>query len=110
MEDLILMWQHLINKKMKKIYLLLSLISIVSYSQQKKDWFFGAELGLNTITSFNLGEPNKSFQGGILAEYYMGNHWSLTGKIKYFETGVSFFKAGFQVLKAGTLFAGVEIF
>lgn len=24
----------------------------------------------------------------------MGNHWSLTGKIKYFETGVSFFKAG----------------
>ena len=88
------MQQHLINKKIKKIYLLLSLISIVSYSQQKKDWFFGAELGLNTITSFNLGEPNKSFQGGILAEYYMGNHWSLTGKIKYFETGVSFFKAG----------------
>ncbi|MCL9771056.1 hypothetical protein NAT47_11580 [Flavobacterium sp. HXWNR69] len=29
-----------------------------------------------------------------MAEYYMGNHWSLTGKIKYFETGVSFFKAG----------------
>ena len=56
-------------------------------------WFFGAEMGLNTITSFRLGEPNKSFQGGILAEYYTGRHWSLSGRIKYFETGVSFYKA-----------------
>ena len=79
---------------MKKIYLLISLISIVSFSQQKKNWFFGAEVGLNTITSYNLGEANKSFQGGFVAEYYTGNHWSLIGKIKCFETGVSFFKSG----------------
>jgi Outer membrane protein beta-barrel domain len=55
----------------------------------KGNWYFGAEIGLNTITSFNLGEHNQSFQGGVLAEYYTGRHWSLTGKIKYFETGVS---------------------
>jgi Outer membrane protein beta-barrel domain len=42
------------------------------------------------ITSFQLGEPKKSFQGGLLAEYYTGRHWSLSGRIKYFETGVSF--------------------
>lgn len=36
---------------MRKIYLLLSLISFLSYSQQNKDWFFGLEIGNNTITS-----------------------------------------------------------
>jgi Outer membrane protein beta-barrel domain len=58
----------------------------------KGNWYFGAEIGLNTITSFNLGEHNKSFQGGVLAEYYTGRHWSLCGRIKYFETGVSFYR------------------
>jgi hypothetical protein len=54
-------------------------------------WFFGAEIGTNTITSFNFGEPNKSLQGGVLAEFYTGRHWSLTGRIKYFKTGVSYY-------------------
>jgi hypothetical protein len=58
----------------------------------KGNWYFGAEIGLNTITSFDLGEPNKSFQGGVLAEYYTCRHWSLSGRIKYFETGVSFYR------------------
>jgi hypothetical protein len=58
----------------------------------KGNWYFGAEMGSNTITSFDLGEPNKSFQGGVLAEYYTGKHWSLSGRIKYFETGVSFYR------------------
>jgi Outer membrane protein beta-barrel domain len=57
------------------------------------NWYFGAEIGNNTITSFTQGESNKSFQGGLLAEYYTGRHWSLSGRIKYFETGVSFYEA-----------------
>lgn len=44
--------------------------------------------------SFSLGEPNLSFQVGVLAEYYFARHWSLSGRIKYFETGVSFYDAG----------------
>jgi hypothetical protein len=55
---------------MRKIYLLLSLISFVSYSQQKKDWFFGLEIGNNTITSSNLSNKN-SLQGGFMVEYYL---------------------------------------
>ncbi len=57
-------------------------------------WFFGAEMGSNTITSYSSGEPNKSIQGGILAEFYTGRHWSLTTRIKYFKTGLSYFKQG----------------
>lgn len=55
----------------------------------KGKWFFGAEIGLNTITSL---EPNheNSIQGGISAEYYFAQHWSLSGRIKYFKTGVSY--------------------
>ena len=56
-------------------------------------WFFGVEMGTNTITSFGLDEPNKSLQAGILAEFYTGRHWSLTGRIKYFKTGLSDFKS-----------------
>ncbi len=77
---------------MRKILYLSLLISFISFSQQKKNWFFGMEIGCNSITSFEFGESNKSFQGGFLAEYYTGNHWSLIGRIKYFKTGVSFFK------------------
>ena len=58
----------------------------------KGKWYFGAEIGQNTINSFTLGEPNQRLQGGVLAEYYFARHWSLSGKIKYFETGVSYFK------------------
>ena len=76
----------------KVVYFLL--IPLLGLSQQKKDWFFGAEIGLNTITSHSFIENKKSLQGGLVAEYYMNNHWSLTGKIKYFETSVSYFRAG----------------
>lgn len=79
---------------MKRMYLVILLIPFFCMSQQKKDLFLGAEVGINSITSYNLGEPNKSFQGGFVAEYYFGNNWSLLGKLKYFETGVSFFKNG----------------
>ncbi len=56
----------------------------------KGNWYFGAEIGSNKISSFSMGESNTSFQGGILAEYYFAKHWSVLGRIKYFETGVSF--------------------
>ncbi|MBC3757229.1 outer membrane beta-barrel protein [Hyunsoonleella sp. SJ7] len=60
----------------------------------KGKWFFGVELGTNKINSSPQGESKTAFQGGFLAEYYFAKHWSLSGKIKYFETGVSFFQSG----------------
>jgi hypothetical protein len=84
---------------MKHIILLLTFFIIqINYSQKqeiinpKEKWFFGLEIGSNAITSYNLGEDNLSFQGGVLAEYYFAKNWSLSGRIKYFETGVSFYK------------------
>jgi|GEM_PF-1200593 len=56
----------------------------------KNCWYFGFEIGNNTITSYDLGEQNKSFQGGILSEYYFAKHWSISGRLKYFKTGLSF--------------------
>lgn len=58
----------------------------------KDKWYFGAEIGRNNIESFENGPTTKSFQGGVLAEYYFARHWSLSGRIKYYETGVSFYK------------------
>ena len=55
----------------------------------KKNWYFGAEIGSNTITSIKPDHEN-SFQGGILAEYYFGQHWSLSARLKYFKTGISY--------------------
>ncbi len=78
-------------KFMKKVILLSVLFPLICLSQHKNEWFFGAEIGNNIINSFQLGEPNKSFQGGIVAEYYTGESWSLIGRIKYFKTGVSFY-------------------
>ncbi len=57
-------------------------------------WFFGAEVGLNQITSMGP-EFENSIQGGILVEYFFTRNWSFTGRIKYFETGV-FNKYGSQ--------------
>lgn len=79
---------------MKRIYLFILLIPFFCFSQQKNQFFFGAEVGLNTITSYNLGEDNKSFQGGFVAEYYFISHLSLSAKLKYFDTGVSFERSG----------------
>jgi Outer membrane protein beta-barrel domain len=83
---------------MKNIFLLL-IVPFSLFAQTNKElinpkgnWYFGAELGNNKITSFSMGEIDKSFQGGIVAEYYFARHWSIMGKIKYFETGVSFYK------------------
>jgi len=53
-------------------------------------WFFGAEIGLNNISSYELNKPSNSFQGGLLSEYYFARHWSVSTKLKYFKTGVAF--------------------
>jgi opacity protein-like surface antigen len=56
----------------------------------KGKWFFGAEIGNNTITSFVSNEKKNSIQGGIVSEYYFGKRWSVNAKLKYFKTGMSF--------------------
>jgi len=77
------------------ILAVLSLLSnkIISQTSEivnpKGKWFFGAEFGLNTITSIHPNHEN-SIQGGILGEYYFAKHWSLLGRIKFFKTGVSY--------------------
>ncbi|MCK0180610.1 porin family protein [Flavobacteriaceae bacterium S0862] len=78
------------------IIIVLSLLSnkITSQTNEivnpKGKWFFGVEMGTNKINSFYSGETKTSFQGGILTEYYFARHWSMSARIKYFETGVSF--------------------
>lgn len=75
------------------IIVILTLISDKIISQTngiinpKGKWFFGAEIGLNAITSVH---PSKmtSIQGGFLTEYYFAKNWSVNGRVKYFETGV----------------------
>lgn len=80
------------------IIAVLSLFPLKVSSQTKEiinpkgKWYFGAEIGQNLITSYSFGENEKSLQAGILSEYYFARHWSLSGRVKYYETGVSFFK------------------
>jgi len=59
----------------------------------KNTWYFGAEVGINNIRDFNVENSKLTFQGGLLAEYYFAKQWSLSGKVKYFETGISFYQA-----------------
>ena len=76
------------------IIVVLSLLSnkIISQTNEimnpKGKWFFGAEFGLNTITSLHPNHKN-SIQGGMLVEYYFSKYFSLSGRVKYFKTGVS---------------------
>lgn len=69
-----------------KILKLFIVIPCCLFSQNKNDWFFGVEMGINTIVSKN---NENSFQGGILAEYYFSKQYSIMGRFKYFETGIS---------------------
>lgn len=75
------------------IIVLLSFFASKIYSQANEivnpegKWFFGAELGLNSITSVHKSRIAE-FQGGLLSEYYFSNRWSVSARLKYFETGV----------------------
>ena len=88
-----------------KLLLLLGLLPLQIHAQDnptseivnpKGNLYLGAEIGTNTITSFSHNGPDKSFQAGILAEYYFAKQWSVAGRIKYFETGVSFSKDSYS--------------
>lgn len=77
------------------LLLILSSNKIVSQTEiinPSGKWYFGIEIGTNKISSFSIGKTKQSLQGGVLAEYYFARHWSLSGRVKYFETGVSFYK------------------
>jgi hypothetical protein len=62
----------------------------------KGKWYFGVEIGNNDVSS--LMESNSKsylpFQAGIGVEYYFSRHWSISSRIKYYETAVSFYKPG----------------
>lgn len=66
---------------------------IKKYVNPKGKWFFGAELGMNK----NLASESKNkIQGGISAEYYFARQWSVSTKIKYFESRNSFYTEGHE--------------
>lgn len=67
------------------ISILFVLLPAFLFSQNKKQWFLGGEIGVNTIISSN---NKNSFQGGVFAEYYFAKQWSVMARLKYFETGV----------------------
>ena len=83
---------------MKTVNLLLLVLSINAFSQNHKDkptvdpkgnWYFGFELGTNTILSNDFERPT-AFQIGISSEYYFSKHWSLLAKLKQYETQVAY--------------------
>jgi len=82
---------------MKKMILLL-IAPFCMYSQSneminpKGKWYFGAELGLNKVTSFGFDEGKYSVSCGGIAEYYFAKQWSIQAKVKYMKTGVSYLK------------------
>jgi len=83
---------------MKQILIFISALLCTSlYSQDenfvdpKGKWYFGAETGANIIKDFSVDKTEVSLQGGFLAEYYFAKQWSLSGKIKYFKTGLAFY-------------------
>lgn len=77
--------------------ILINLMSNFTVAQTNKDninpksnLYLGAEIGTNTITTFSNNEPSKSIQVGLVIEYYFTEQWSVLGRVKNFETGVSF--------------------
>lgn len=77
----------------------------MEFVNPKGNWYFGAEIGINRASSLSLGEDKNSFQGGVLAEYYFAKQWSLSGRVKYFKTGVSFDESGGYGVFNGTVIA-----
>ncbi len=83
---------------MKGLFILITALFCISvYSQDenfvdpKGNWYLGAETGINIIDNYSLDKTEVSLQGGILAECYIAKQWSLSGKIKYFKTGLEFY-------------------
>jgi hypothetical protein len=86
------------------IALVICLVQNKFFSQAKTivnpngQWYFGMEIGSNKVSSFMESDSKSYFpiQAGIGAEYYFSRHWSLSSRIKYYETGVSFYKPGYN--------------
>ncbi|OUD48805.1 outer membrane beta-barrel protein, partial [Flavobacterium psychrophilum] len=85
------------KQKLLLSIILILLSSNITLAQKTKEiikpkgnLYLGVEIGTNTITSFSNNETNKSFQEGLLIEYYFAKQWSALARVKYFETGVSF--------------------
>ena len=52
--------------------------------------YFGAETRINKIKSYGNDYQN-SLYGGILTEYYFAKQFSVSGRLRFYKTGVSFF-------------------
>ena len=64
------------------------LISILGYGQ-KGNIYVALELGPATIDLQSGGDDNKSnIQFGAMGEYFIGKHWSVKAKLKYYEVGI----------------------
>jgi len=63
-------------------------ISLIGYGQ-KGNHYVGLELGPATIDLQSGGDDNKSnIQFGVMGEYFIGKHWSVKAKLKYYEVGI----------------------
>lgn len=95
-------------KKMIIFSLLLGTLSAFAQDSTvvntKGRWFFGGEIGKNTIESYELGESEISFQAGLLAEYYFSKQWSVVGKVKYYKIGASFTSDNFIIFPNKTTY------
>ena len=103
---------------MKKIlYITLIILNInILFSQKgaeiinpKNKWFFGGELGLNGIQSYNFDETKRSFQFGLTSEYYFSKNWSFNARLKYFKTGLSFISKGYNVFSGEVIAMPINI-
>lgn len=74
---------------MKYLFILsMLLISVFSYGQ-KGNLYVGLELGPATIDLQSGGDDNKSnIHFGAMGEYFVGKHWSVKAKLKYYEAGL----------------------
>lgn len=83
---------------MKRIFVLIPILFFTAVFGQdetiinpKGNWYFGAEIGANSIEDYSVDKTDVSLQGGVLAEYYFLKQWSLSARIKYFKTGLAFY-------------------
>ena len=84
---------------MKKILLLITgLFTCTTFAQGNElvnpsgKFYFGAEASINVINDYDGEEDDISIQGGALAEYYISKQWSFQARLKYFKTGLSFYR------------------
>lgn len=79
---------------MKKLIAVITLgIFSLTFGQNipESKFLVGAETGLNLNVSDYVNDTKKvSLQGGLITEYLLNKNFSLTGKIKYYQSDVIF--------------------